>query len=199
LVHQVGQQPTTQLQSVQQSTQVQQNSQHLKQQSQQGQQKQASQQTTAVITADPNKHVPIHITLPAQTGAADSQPRVLTIQVPASALQGNQLHTVLTGPIIAATMVLPQHLASYLLQQHVTAALQGQTALGAYQMQQFATVGAVVAQNLISNGSLMADRNQPDCGVMFFSTEIHWLIATDLQPSDFRMDPCCQGQSFSSE
>jgi transcription initiation factor TFIIA large subunit len=88
LVQQVGQQPTTQSQSVQQPTQVQQNSQHLTQQSQQGQQTQASQQTTTVITADPNKQVPIHITLPAQAGTADSQPRVLTIQVPASALQG---------------------------------------------------------------------------------------------------------------
>jgi transcription initiation factor TFIIA large subunit len=82
LVQQVGQQPTAQSQSVQQPTQVQQNSQHLTQQTQ------ASQQTTTVITADPNRQVPIHITLPAQAGAADSQPRVLTIQVPASALQG---------------------------------------------------------------------------------------------------------------
>ncbi|KDR16773.1 transcription initiation factor IIA subunit 1 isoform X2 [Zootermopsis nevadensis] len=158
LVQQVGQQPTTQSQPVQQQTQVQQNSQHLVQQSQQGQQTQASQQTTTVITADPNKQVPIHITLPAQAGAADSQPRVLTIQVPASALQGNQLHTVLTGPIIAATMALPQHLASSLLQQHVTAALQGQAASGASQMQQLATVGAAVAQNSTSNGSVMAGR-----------------------------------------
>jgi transcription initiation factor TFIIA large subunit len=88
LVQQACQQPTTQSQSVQQGTQVQQNSQQLTQQSQQGQQMQASQQTTTVITADPNKQVPIHITLPAQAGVADSQPRVLTIQVPASALQG---------------------------------------------------------------------------------------------------------------
>jgi len=87
LVQQVGQQPTTQSQSVQQQTQLTQQSQSV-QQTQQGQQTQASQQTTTVITADPNKQVPIHITLPAQAGAADSQPRVLTIQVPASALQG---------------------------------------------------------------------------------------------------------------
>jgi transcription initiation factor TFIIA large subunit len=84
LVQQVGQQPTTQSQSVQQQTQqVQLNSQQLTQQSQ----TQQGQQTT-VITTDPNKQVPIHITLPAQAGTADSQPRVLTIQVPASALQG---------------------------------------------------------------------------------------------------------------
>jgi transcription initiation factor TFIIA large subunit len=80
LIQQVGQQPITQSQTVQQQTQqAQLNSQQS--------QTQPGQQTT-VITADPNKQVPIHITLPAQAGAADSQPRVLTIQVPASALQG---------------------------------------------------------------------------------------------------------------
>jgi transcription initiation factor TFIIA large subunit len=85
LVQQVAQQPTTQPQSVQQQTQqLQLNSQQMTQQSQM----QQGQQTTTVITADPNKQVPIHITLPAQAGATDSQPRVLTIQVPASALQG---------------------------------------------------------------------------------------------------------------
>lgn len=55
-------------------------------------------------------------------------------------------------------MALPQHLASSLLQQHVTAALQGQAASGASQMQQLATVGAAVAQNSTSNGSVMAGR-----------------------------------------
>lgn len=80
LAQQVGQQPTTQSQTVQQQTQqLQPNSQQS--QTQQGQQ-------TTVITTDPNRQVPIHITLPAQGGAADSQPRVLTINVPASALQG---------------------------------------------------------------------------------------------------------------
>jgi transcription initiation factor TFIIA large subunit len=85
LVQQVGQQPTTQSQSIQQQTQpVQLNSQQLTQPSQ----TQQGQQATTVITTDQNKQVPIHITLPAQAGAPDSQPRVLTIQVPASALQG---------------------------------------------------------------------------------------------------------------
>jgi hypothetical protein len=85
LVQQVGQQPTTQSQTVQQQTQqVQLNSQQMTQQSQ----AQQGQQATTVIATDPNKQVPIHITLPVQAGAADSQPRVLTIQVPASALQG---------------------------------------------------------------------------------------------------------------
>jgi transcription initiation factor TFIIA large subunit len=95
LVQQAGQQSTTQSQSVQQQTQqLQQNSVQLTQQSQtiqqtqQGQQTQPPQQTTTVITTDLDKQVPIHITLPAQGGAGDSQPRILTIQVPASALQG---------------------------------------------------------------------------------------------------------------
>lgn len=71
-----------------------------------------------------NKMVPIQITLPAQPGS-DLGQRVLSIQVPASALQGNQLHKVLTGPVISATMGLPQPIANNLLQQHVNAALGG--------------------------------------------------------------------------
>lgn len=83
-----------------------------------------------------NKPVPIQITLPPQQGSNDLHQRVLTIQVPASALQGNQLQSVLTGSVISATMALPQHLASALLQQHVTAALQGQASSGVTQQQQ---------------------------------------------------------------
>ncbi|CAH1402635.1 unnamed protein product [Nezara viridula] len=78
----------------------------------------------------PNKNVSIQITLPAQQGVPDSQPRAITIQVPASALQGNQLQQVLTGPVITATMAMPPNLAPTLLQQHVTAALQGQATTG---------------------------------------------------------------------
>lgn len=70
------------------------------------------------------KMVPIQITLPIAAGA-DAQ-RVLTIQVPGSALQGNQLQKVLTGPVITATMGLPAHIASSLLQQHVNAAFGSQ-------------------------------------------------------------------------
>ncbi|XP_075227901.1 transcription initiation factor IIA subunit 1-like [Lycorma delicatula] len=83
-----------------------------------------------------NKPVPIQITLPPQQGSNDLHQRVLTIQVPASALQGNQLQSVLTGSVISATMALPQHLASALLQQHVTAALQGQASSGVTHQQQ---------------------------------------------------------------
>uniref|UniRef100_A0A1B6KTK8 Transcription initiation factor IIA subunit 1 n=1 Tax=Graphocephala atropunctata TaxID=36148 RepID=A0A1B6KTK8_9HEMI len=83
-----------------------------------------------------NKPVPIQITLPAQVGSNNTQPRVLTIQVPASALHGNQLHSVLTGSVISATMALPTHVAEAVLQSHVTANLQGQAMSGSLQLQQ---------------------------------------------------------------
>uniref|UniRef100_A0A1Y1NB06 Transcription initiation factor IIA subunit 1 n=1 Tax=Photinus pyralis TaxID=7054 RepID=A0A1Y1NB06_PHOPY len=68
-----------------------------------------------------NTLVPIQITLPAQPGCNTGQQ--ITIQVPVSSLQGNQLQKVLTGPLIAATMSLPPHIATSVLQQHVTAGL----------------------------------------------------------------------------
>lgn len=46
--------------------------------------------------------------------------------MPATALQGNQLQKVLTGPVITATMGLPPAIASSLLQQHVNAAFSSQ-------------------------------------------------------------------------
>ncbi|XP_046980226.1 transcription initiation factor IIA subunit 1-like [Schistocerca americana] len=76
---------------------------------------QPTQQT--VIVADPNKTVPVQITLPAPAGT-------VTIHVPVSALQGNTLQTSLTGPVITAAMALPPQVATTLLQQHVLAALQ---------------------------------------------------------------------------
>ncbi|KAI5645461.1 transcription factor IIA, alpha/beta subunit domain-containing protein [Phthorimaea operculella] len=75
---------------------------------------------------DPNNRVPVQLTLPAQPGVPGSQPRSFTIQIPASALNGNKLHQVLTGPIINATISLPQPLAATLLQQHINSALAGQ-------------------------------------------------------------------------
>lgn len=75
---------------------------------------------------DPNNKVPVQLTLPAQPGVPGSQPRSFTIQIPASALNGNKLHQVLTGPIINATISLPQPLAATLLQQHINSALAGQ-------------------------------------------------------------------------
>lgn len=88
------------------------------------QQQQSSAPAAVVAALDPNKLVAIQITLPAQPNVANSQPRVLTIQVPASALQENQLQQVLTSPIISSIMPLPPHIASTVLQQHVNAYLQ---------------------------------------------------------------------------
>lgn len=48
-------------------------------------------------------------------------------QVPATALQGNQLQKVLTGQIITATMGLPPNIASSVLQQHVNAVFSSQS------------------------------------------------------------------------
>lgn len=46
--------------------------------------------TTTFAGLDPNRQVPIQITLPPQTGVLDAQQRVLTIHVPASALTGKK-------------------------------------------------------------------------------------------------------------
>ncbi|KAJ8920308.1 hypothetical protein NQ315_011970 [Exocentrus adspersus] len=89
------------------------------------QQPQQSVQPQVSQIVDTTKLVPIQITLPPQAGTDGAQ-RVLTIQVPASALQGNALHRVLTGPVITATMGLPANIASTLLQQHVNAAFNSQ-------------------------------------------------------------------------
>ncbi|XP_066591563.1 transcription initiation factor IIA subunit 1 [Prorops nasuta] len=83
-----------------------------------------------------DRQVPIQITLPPQTGVPDGQSRVLTIEVPASAIQGNQLHTILTGPIISAAMALPASVAATVLQQHVNSTLQGQASLAPIQVNQ---------------------------------------------------------------
>ncbi|KAG5895125.1 hypothetical protein JTB14_008561 [Gonioctena quinquepunctata] len=98
-----------------------------------------------------DKLVPIQITLPPQPGSDGTQ-RVLTIQVPASALQGNQLQKVLTGPVITATMGLPANIASSLLQQHVNAA---------FNSQQQAAVTTIVNKGVIQTDGA-ADREEVD-------------------------------------
>lgn len=99
--------------------------QYIKTNNQIPQQAAAPIQSTSTTVHTEDKMIPIQITLPAQP-TIDSATRVLTIHVPASALNGPQLHTLLTGPVITATMGLPAPLASSLLQQHVNAALQQQ-------------------------------------------------------------------------
>ncbi|KAF5300354.1 hypothetical protein FQR65_LT00974 [Abscondita terminalis] len=112
---------------------------------------------TAIAQVVENKLVPIQITLPAQPGS-DSGQRVLTIQVPASALQGNQLHKVLTGPVITATMSLPQQLASSVLQQHVNAALSSQ--------QQTVTIGSIVNKSVIQTDGIFEESSSDEEGDM---------------------------------
>ncbi|GLV39347.1 Transcription factor IIA L [Carabus blaptoides fortunei] len=100
-----------------------------------------------------DKMIPIQITLPTQP-TVDAVTRVLTIHVPASALNGPQLHTLLTGPVITATMGLPTALASSLLQQHVNAALQSQQ-----QQQQHLTINKIVMPQM--DGTCDTDVQEP--------------------------------------
>lgn len=102
----------------------------MSQQQQTNQQQQQQQSSASAIPAvaalDPNKIMPVNITLPAQPsqpGTMNSESRVLTIHVPASALQENQLTQILTAHLISSIMSLPTTLASSVLQQHVNAAL----------------------------------------------------------------------------
>lgn len=80
-----------------------------------------STQPNSVAVLDPFKLIPIQITLPPQ-GDADS--RVLTIHLPGSVIQNNQLGQMLTAPVIQSIMSLPPALASSVLQQHVNTTLQ---------------------------------------------------------------------------
>ncbi|XP_050081662.1 transcription initiation factor IIA subunit 1 [Anopheles aquasalis] len=90
-----------------------------------GQQQSTPAAPAAVVASlDPNKLVAIQITLPAQPNGPNNQQRILTIQVPASALQENKLQQVLTSTIIASIMPLPPQIASTVLQQHVNSYLQ---------------------------------------------------------------------------
>merc|ERR1712080_597204 len=80
----------------------------------------ASQQH--VVMSDPNRLVPVQITIPAQQGNPASQPRALTVQVPAHALQqggssGSTLQQVLTQAIPQALALPADHAAMFLQTQ----------------------------------------------------------------------------------
>lgn len=77
--------------------------------------------SSSASALDPYKLIPIQITLPPQ---GDSEARVLTIQLPGSVIQNNQLGQMLTAPVIQSIMSLPPALASSVLQQHVNTTLQ---------------------------------------------------------------------------
>lgn len=73
-------------------------------------------------TLDPNKMIPIQITLPKQQN--ETQDRVLTIKVPARAIQENLLREVITDEIVKSIMPLQPNVASTVLQQHVNILVQ---------------------------------------------------------------------------
>jgi len=78
--------------------------------------------TQHVVISDPNRLVPVQITIPAQQGNPASQPRALTVQVPAHALQqggtsGSTLQQVLTQAITQALSLPPEHAAMFLQTQ----------------------------------------------------------------------------------
>lgn len=78
-------------------------------------------QQTIQAPSDPNKLIPIQITLPPQLN--ETANRVLTIKVPAIAIHENTLQQAITGDIIASIMPLQTNVASAVLQQHVTSVL----------------------------------------------------------------------------
>ncbi|XP_031785490.1 transcription initiation factor IIA subunit 1 isoform X1 [Nasonia vitripennis] len=82
------------------------------------QQQQVINQPAPVI----EKQVSIQIKLPVHQNLPE---RLVTVHVPASAIQGNQLHAIFTGPIITTAITLPVHIATSLLQQHVNQTFEG--------------------------------------------------------------------------
>ena len=86
--------------------------------------------TQQLVITDPNRLVPVQITIPAQPGNPTSQPRALTVQVPAHALQQQGptsalLQQVLTQAITTA-LNLPQDSAERHLQSQINNAFSNQ-------------------------------------------------------------------------
>ena len=76
-----------------------------------------------LVITDPNRLVPVQITIPAQPGNPASHPRALTVQVPAHALQQSGstsqiLQSVLTTAITQA-LALPESHAAVFLQTQI--------------------------------------------------------------------------------
>ncbi len=75
-----------------------------------------------LVITDPNRLVPVQITIPPQPGNPTSQPRALTVQVPAHALQqsgstSQLLQQVLTQAITQALSLPESHAAVFLQNQ----------------------------------------------------------------------------------
>jgi len=78
-----------------------------------------------LVITDPDRLVPVQITIPAQPGNLQSQPRALTVQVPAHALQPSSpsssvLQSLLTQAITQA-LDLPESHAAVFLQEQINA------------------------------------------------------------------------------
>lgn len=95
-------------------------------------------------TLDPNKLIPIQITLPPQ--ANETENRVLTIKVPARAIQENQLQQVITGEIITSIMPLQPSVASAVLQQHVTSVLNSMYAKSEWKWRNSVNISEIIVE-----------------------------------------------------
>lgn len=62
-----------------------------------------------VVINDPNRLVPVQITIPAQQGNPNSQPRALTVQVPAHALQTGGSSGVTLQQVLTQAITQVQH------------------------------------------------------------------------------------------
>lgn len=65
------------------------------------------------------RRVPVQLTIPSPPGCGTGEQRVLGIEVPEVFLQGHHLKSILTGPIISATLNLPLDAATAFLQDQV--------------------------------------------------------------------------------
>lgn len=112
---------TKHVNTAQQQQQSQQQQQQQQAQQQQQQALNPAQMGPALAITDPHRLIPVQITIPAQ--GTNRPSKALTIQVPALALQGNQLQAVLSHPSVAATFALPGEVAQSALQQQIAVAL----------------------------------------------------------------------------
>nr|KAF7423327.1 hypothetical protein H0235_008610 [Vespula pensylvanica] len=162
----VSQQAQQQQQSTPQQSQSQQHQQPQQSQQQQQQTSHSSSTTLQhsntpvqqVVTTPPavlDRQVPIQITLPPQPGARDSQQQTEINYC----VEGNQLHTILTGPVISAAMGLPADVAGTLLQQHVNSTLQGHPTLSSIQVNQPLQVVTQNTNNVVTQRSVQGQQN----------------------------------------
>jgi transcription initiation factor TFIIA large subunit len=111
----------------QQQPQQQQQQQHQQQQQQQGASSNGMEGGQQLLITDPNRMMPVQITIPAQPGHPGSVPKALTVQVPAHALQqgtpsSSILQQVLTQAITQALNLPDSMQAALFLQAQINSA-----------------------------------------------------------------------------